>query len=189
VQDLAELREYCYYVAGVVGEMLCEMMADYLRQPPFTGLCPLAVDLGTGLQLVNILKDAPKDADHDRRYLPPADAGDTVRDRVLTEARRCLQRGVEYVLALPAHEPGLRRFCGLPIAWGGLTLRHAGRAVSAGKITRSAIGDAIETFSELAEDDDALRAWLTSIIAPAPSDMARTASQSGESLPTSRPDA
>ena len=33
VRDVAELREYCYYVAGVVGEMLCGMMAHFLRWP------------------------------------------------------------------------------------------------------------------------------------------------------------
>jgi phytoene/squalene synthetase len=70
VCDVTELREYCYYVAGVVGEMLCALMAGYLRQPGLLERRAEAVELGTGLQLVNILKDARDDAEHGRRYLP-----------------------------------------------------------------------------------------------------------------------
>ena len=76
IRESADLREYCYYVAGVVGEMLCTLMADYLRQPALLRLRPLAVELGIGLQLVNILKDSVKDARQGRRYLPTSEDGE-----------------------------------------------------------------------------------------------------------------
>lgn len=167
VHDLVELREYCYYVAGTVGEMLCAMMAYYLGQPEFGRWGVLAVELGTGLQLVNILKDARRDAGQGRRYLPPADtpaARAEVFNVTLAEARRCLTRGVEYVLALPADEPALRQFCGLPIVWGALTLRNAERDPAAAKITRDKVGASIEQFGELAADDVRLRTWLSSLL-------------------------
>ncbi len=170
VRDAAELREYCYYVAGVVGEMLCAMMAHHLRRPSLLNQRELAVDLGIGLQLVNILKDAAADSAHGRRYLPGGETGEATEDRVyrtaLHEARRCLLRGIDYVLALPALAAGVRCFCGLPIAWGGLTLALAERDPAAAKITRDAVRGAIDRFRQLAGDDEALRQWLSAVIEP-----------------------
>jgi farnesyl-diphosphate farnesyltransferase len=168
VRDMAELREYCYYVAGVVGEMLCTMMAHFLRWPELRRLRDQAVELGIGLQLVNILKDAGKDSAQGRRYLPLAE-GDAsapaeVYTAVLQAARQSLQTGVDYVLALPASARELRSFCGLPIAWGALTLARAECAADAAKIGRADIRDSITRFGELVNDDQALRHWLSALL-------------------------
>ncbi len=167
VENVAELREYCYYVAGVVGEMLCTLMADWLRRPALLALRPLAVELGTGLQLVNILKDAPADARHGRRYLPGApEVAESRAYRVaaLAEARTCLARGVDYVLALPAEPAGLRMFCGLPMVWGALTLRRAADEPSAAKIDRATIHTTIADFERRVRDDAALRDWFADLL-------------------------
>ncbi|MCC6361476.1 MAG: squalene/phytoene synthase family protein [Phycisphaerales bacterium] len=170
VRDSAELREYCYYVAGVVGEMLCEMMADHLKAPALLRLRNVAVELGIGLQLVNILKDAMKDSKHGRRYLPTADdgrvsAGEIYRT-VLVEARKSLEKGAEFVLALPATAWQLRSFCGLPIAWGAMTLARFERIAGAAKIDRTAIQQSIEKFTAVATDDNALRSWFQRLLHP-----------------------
>jgi farnesyl-diphosphate farnesyltransferase len=69
---LDDLGDYCYSVAGIVGEMLTEL---YLIER--AELDPVAAELragsaefGEGLQLVNILKDAARDAEEGRSYLP-----------------------------------------------------------------------------------------------------------------------
>lgn len=169
VQDMKELREYCYYVAGTVGEMLCALMADHLKWPGLLELRPLAVELGTGLQLVNILKDAAPDARHGRRYLPIVACEPGARAATyaaaLAAARDCLLRGVEYVLALPATATGLRSFCGLPIAWGALTLARATHEGAAAKIGRDDVQQTVRQFAELAGRDEDLRAWLTGMLA------------------------
>lgn len=179
VGDAGELREYCYCVAGVVGEMLCAMMSDHLKLPALLCLRELAVELGIGLQLVNILKDSPKDSTQGRRYLPmTADGGSTpqeIRAAALGEARRCLQRGVDYVLALPATARRLRMFCGLPIAWGALTLARTDVDAEQAKISRDAVQSAIERFETLADDDKALRAWLLGLVHPGRSGRAAAA--------------
>lgn len=171
VRDSGDLRQYCYYVAGVVGEMLCEMMAYYLRTPALTRLRDVAVELGIGLQLVNILKDALKDSKQGRRYLPLTDEGRIspaeIYETILKEARTSLEKGAEFVLALPATAWQLRSFCGLPIAWGAMTLARAARDASKAKIGRAAIRESIEQFSRRARDDQALRAWLIGLLRPA----------------------
>jgi farnesyl-diphosphate farnesyltransferase len=67
--NLAELDRYCYYVAGVVGEMLTRLFCDY--SPAIAkhreALMPLAVSFGQGLQMTNILKDIWEDRGRPRR--------------------------------------------------------------------------------------------------------------------------
>ncbi|HEX9733335.1 MAG TPA: squalene/phytoene synthase family protein [Thermoanaerobaculia bacterium] len=96
--DLEDLREYCYVVAGIVGEMLTELFV--LER---AALAPVAGELrarsrafGEGLQLVNILKDSPFDADEGRSYLPPG----VERGEVLALARRDLDAAAVYVETL-----------------------------------------------------------------------------------------
>lgn len=164
IRDAEELRAYCYYVAGVVGEMLCRMMAHYLKLPQLETLSALAVELGVGLQMVNILKDALQDSCQGRRYLPTP-VGDEVSHAeiykaVLAEARTSLQKGVEFVLALPAQAASLRSFCGLQIVWGALTLARAERDPAHAKISRPTVRSSIARLTRLAADDEALRRWL-----------------------------
>ena len=63
--DIATLRGYCRRVAGAVG---------MLSVPVFGAVGPaardFAVDLGEALQLTNILRDIPEDAQRGRLYLP-----------------------------------------------------------------------------------------------------------------------
>jgi farnesyl-diphosphate farnesyltransferase len=169
IRTHAETRDYCYCVAGLVGEMICELMSQHLRMPALLALRGLAVELGIGLQLVNILKDSAADARRGRRYLPAGEDRGTSRADVsaivLAEARACLRRGAEFVLALPAAAGELRCFCGLPIAWGALTLaraeRHAGRA----KVGRDAVRSSMQRFGRLVDDDGALRDWFVRLLA------------------------
>ncbi len=176
VREAGELREYCYYVAGVVGAMLCTMMAHFLKSPALERLRDVAVELGIGLQLVNILKDALKDADQGRRYLPQTAGGAVAHTEVyravLGEARHSLARGVDFVLALPSTARGLRLFCGLPLAWGALTLARAAQDMAGAKISRNALRACMARFGRLAADDRALRQWLGELIGAIP---ARTA--------------
>ncbi len=165
VTNQDELREYCYYVAGTVGEMLCAMFAAHLHLPALASAKGLAVELGIGLQLVNILKDFRVDAAHGRRYLPiESDHPSTssIYRAGLAAAQASLWRGVEFVLALPLSALGVRRFCGLPIAWGALTLAAARDA--AGKMTRGVLHESIQAFDERVGDDEALSRWLGELL-------------------------
>lgn len=61
----AELDEYCYRVASVVGLLSIEVFG--YRNPKCR---EYAVHLGRALQLTNILRDVRRDAERDRIYLP-----------------------------------------------------------------------------------------------------------------------
>jgi farnesyl-diphosphate farnesyltransferase len=94
LQTLQDLRDYCFVVAGIVGEMLTEL---FLLQTPSLqvvagDLRARAVEFGEGLQLINILKDSQTDGAERRSYLPRAAS----LAEVFSLARADLRRGVEY---------------------------------------------------------------------------------------------
>lgn len=64
-QTWQELDRYCYLVAGVVG-----IIMTHLFTKPTPELLEKAKDLGTAMQLTNILRDVQEDLERDRIYLP-----------------------------------------------------------------------------------------------------------------------
>ncbi len=107
-----ELEEYCYLVAGCVGEFWTRICLHHL--PRYSRLAPerllsLASDFGKALQLVNILRDLPADLRSGRRYLP-VEAPDFTRWHARAVA--LLASGREYIRSLrPAR---VRAGCYLP---------------------------------------------------------------------------
>lgn len=93
LDSVDELRRYCYYVAGIVGEMLTELFQQRLSPSDASrALTTDAAAFGEGLQLVNILKDAADDAQDGRVYLPAA----TSRAEVFELARANLAAAERY---------------------------------------------------------------------------------------------
>lgn len=96
--SVPELKDYCYIVAGIVGELLTEL---FLHDAPalesqHAELTRLMRAFGEGLQLVNILKDVGDDAQDGRVYLP----GSVPRAELFALARADLDDANRYVQAL-----------------------------------------------------------------------------------------
>lgn len=142
--DLSSMDRYCYYVAGVVGEMLTELFCEHSTQinQHKTQLMPLAVSFGQGLQMTNILKDFWNDRERHVCWLPsdvfssygvdlanwPAHSqqhkfNQAYRDLVLV-ALKHLRNAMEYIYLLPAHETGIRRFTFWAVGMAALTLNN-----------------------------------------------------------------
>lgn len=183
LQDLAEVDRYCYFVAGVVGEMLTELFCEY--SPAIArhrhAMAELAVSFGQGLQMTNILKDVWEDRRRGACWLPrdrfaangcdlaamdPASvdrAGFTrTMDQLLGVAHAHLRNALDYTLCIPPHEIGIRRFCLLAIGLALLTLKkiHRNPAFTAGgqvKITRRAVKGAVVANRLFAAQDHTLR--------------------------------
>ena len=69
---MSDLDSYCYYVAGVVGEMLTELFCGYSPAVAAAAgaLRDLAPSFGQGLQMTNILKDFWEDRSRGACWLP-----------------------------------------------------------------------------------------------------------------------
>ena len=65
IANWEELDRYCYHVAAVVGLIMVHVLTE-----PSPELLKPARDLGTAMQLTNILRDIQEDWQRDRIYLP-----------------------------------------------------------------------------------------------------------------------
>ncbi|MEL6543736.1 MAG: squalene/phytoene synthase family protein, partial [Myxococcota bacterium] len=69
----ADLDDYCYVVAGTVGEMLCGLFTGYYPGLPDDSrhrMDETAVSFGLGLQVTNIAKDFVTDRDRGDCFIP-----------------------------------------------------------------------------------------------------------------------
>ena len=142
--DMAELDDYCYVVAGVVGEMLTELFCDHASDidQQREKLSKLAASFGQGLQMTNILKDIWDDRRQGRCYLPQSlfcSASLDLRDldraaqkpafrptihRLAAVALDHLGNAVDYTLTIPRQHTGIRQFCLLAIGMAYATLNR-----------------------------------------------------------------
>lgn len=117
----AELREYCYFVAGTVGHMLTELFSadDPAAWGDRSSLSALGEQFGIALQLTNIIKDAADDSARGRAFVPRAfEPGATGHVPSATAIRttafladNLLRQGLNYCLRIPRNEPRIRAFC------------------------------------------------------------------------------
>jgi farnesyl-diphosphate farnesyltransferase len=162
VPRLSDLDDYCYYVAGVVGQMLTELFCGYSPEinRHRAELHELDVSFAQGLQMTNILKDVWEDRARGACWLPQevfsrhgielgslskADGRfDAAMRELVGIAQQHLRNALSYTLLIPGKEAGLRRFCLWAIGLAVLTLRKiaetpgftAGKQV---KVPRSAV--------------------------------------------------
>ncbi|QDU90614.1 All-trans-phytoene synthase/15-cis-phytoene synthase [Pirellulimonas nuda] len=140
LRDIGQLKEYCYFVAGIVGEMLTELFCLRLAPSPARdALTGCAAAFGEGLQLVNILKDADCDADQGRRYLPvgvPMAALFALARRDLASARRYVD-----LLADADAPSGCIAFARLPMELALAALDRLETAGPGAKLSRQQVAD------------------------------------------------
>lgn len=112
VRTLQELEEYCYYVAGCVGEMLTEIFCFFGNFEQKKGaLLKLSEDFGKGLQLTNILKDVEKDRKRGVEWIPLSLRSETGFVKLVDKTRNFLHKALDYICLLPTQERQIRRFC------------------------------------------------------------------------------
>jgi farnesyl-diphosphate farnesyltransferase len=141
LKDLKAMDNYCYYVAGVVGEMLTDLFCAY--SPAINEnkeeMMGLAVSFGQALQMTNILKDVWDDNNRSACWLPrdhfknnlknlqQGTSTKTFSDGVQTlvgVAHAHVQDAIDYILLIPSDEKGIRRFCSWAIGMSILTLQN-----------------------------------------------------------------
>ena len=180
--DPPEVDRYCYFVAGVVGEMLTELFSLHCGEIAARRmrLLELAPSFGEGLQLTNILKDIWDDRARGACWLPRAmfarhgvdiegvEPGDTsdgfsaAMEELIGMAHAHLDNAFEYALLIPPREAGVRRFCLWAIGLALLTLRRIRahpdfRCGAQVKVSRPTVRATTLVVSTVVRSDTALR--------------------------------
>ena len=149
--SIPELRDYCYVVAGIVGEMLTELfLLNHPRVAPAHDFLRARSRLfGEALQLVNILKDAEIDEREGRIYIPPAQQrggdgagarGSAGRQRIHAGAAAAWRRG-------RPGRPSTRCWCG----WRSEPWRPSRNGVPGNKLSRMEV---LAIISEVVQQVD-----------------------------------
>lgn len=125
IKTLDDVDEYCYYVAGVVGELLAALFCEHNHSIDKHNLMALSVSFGEGLQLTNILKDRAEDAKRNVHYLPLAnkDGVKSEIDEYIAICQGHLDDALTFICSVPQSEYGIRLFCLLNIAMATATLK------------------------------------------------------------------
>ena len=184
LKTMKDMDDYCYYVAGCVGEMLAKLFCHYSPEIAVhrEELLRLSVSFGQGLQMTNILKDIWDDAKRGVCWLPqeifdatgydlstlsPTTNDEHFREglkRLIGIAHGHLQNAMTYTKLLPSHETGIRNFCLWALGMAVLTLKKiqsnpAFTDSTQVKISRNSVKATIIT-SRLAARSN----WLLSLI-------------------------
>ncbi len=188
LRDVEDLERYCHFVAGTVGDLLTKLFERSVNGLPADAQAQArlwASSFGTGLQLVNILKDIAPDFERHDCYLPtglaaqyglPLDelldptrrqAALTVVDHLLAHALRHLDRALRYTLLWPKKEGAhVRLFCAVPLALAFATLaeiRHGENTLKRGrepKVSRQVTVQILKDAQTAVLDDHALERLL-----------------------------
>ena len=143
VPRLTDMDDYCYYVAGVVGQMLTELFCGYSPEIARhrASMQELDVSFAQGLQMTNILKDIWEDRARGACWMPQEvfnrhgvdlerltpDRADKRFDAAMRElvgvAHAHLRNALAFTLLIPGREAGIRRFCLWALGLAILTLR------------------------------------------------------------------
>ncbi len=167
---LKDMDEYCYYVAGCVGEMLAKLFCHYSPEinQHREQLLELSTSFGQGLQMTNILKDIWDDAQRGVCWLPQDIFTETGFDlnnlntatstaefrlgleHLISIAQGHLKNALTYTQLLPSHEVGVRNFCLWALGMAVLTLNEIKQHLdfndsSQVKITRKSVKATILT--------------------------------------------
>ena len=136
LENIQDLEEYCYFVAGVVGEMLCNLFFEKLPHLPEAArniMRQNAVSFGLGLQMTNISKDIIADRDRGWSYIPRSvisekgltleefhsgtsmDKNLQILEGLLSKTTGHLNDALKFTLAIPRTQIALRLFCVWPL--------------------------------------------------------------------------
>ena len=120
LKDLQEFEEYCYVVAGVVGELLTTIFSNH--SPEFAKYIrnheDLSIAFGQALQMTNILKDSPEDRARGVSWKP----ANISQNELLCIAYQKLEDSLRYIQLIPKQDIGMRQFCFLAFGLAAMTL-------------------------------------------------------------------
>lgn len=156
--DLKDVNRYCYFVAGVVGELLTQLiLACHPDFDPQPDLLKNAFHFGLFLQKINLLKDQLTD-ETENRFLVPN------RTLLIKSLKENITGSIAYITSLPINEKGYRTFCAWSLFLGAASLPWIQKSFSSkdgSKIPRSETEKLLASIEEIAQDNDELQKCLS----------------------------
>jgi hypothetical protein len=147
----ADVNRYCFFVAGLVGEILVRLTGRFSSEN--VDRLKDAFRFGLFLQKVNLLKDQRGDEEWGRFLVPS-------RPKLLSSLLSDAEGAIRFLTDLPEREKGFRLFCAWSLFLGLASLPWIQLAESEGltrKISREETAQLLELVEERIQDNGALR--------------------------------
>jgi phytoene/squalene synthetase len=143
LKTLQEVNQYCFFVAGVVGELLAKLVA--MVEPRFSlseQNLVRAHHFGLFLQKVNLLKDQVGDEREGRHLIP---------DRAVVEASALdnAEQALRFLLDIPLEQIEFRRFCAWSLFLGLEAVKVARASLSQAQVLKVGRHRTTEILSEV----------------------------------------
>lgn len=144
--SLSEVNQYCFFVAGLVGEALTNLLSSVEPRFPLNVANLLrAHHFGLFLQKVNILKDQATDEASGRLLVPS-------RPQLEASAGMDAKEALEFLCTIPTEQIEFRQFCGWSLFLGLETLL--------GKVTRFQTQRLLEKIDGMISDNQRLQEFF-----------------------------
>ena len=193
LNDLPHLDRYCYFVAGVVGEMLAELFCAHSTEidKRCAEMHTWSVFYGKGLQMTNIIKDIWEDLREGICWLPRdmfLESGFDLTDlswekanpgfvdgliKLIAVAKQHLHKGLEFALTVPNSETHIRRHIVWTLGLSALALRRVyfSDSFSRGqdiKLSKTSVRITIAVLNSIVRSNIALKAFFYLLTRPLP---------------------
>ena len=173
LQDISDLEKYCYYVAGIVGEMLTQIFSQQADIAPIKSqLEEYQIRFGLALQVTNIVKDYKKDIERGWCYIPvsitekygiPLDKVTSLsigqKKKILSELTPVIlgyfDSALKYIKTIPVSERPVRMFCIIPFVLAYNTLHHLAQ-MKGDKLSRNQVTALLAKCNSFADSNDLL---------------------------------
>ena len=166
LRDLVDVNVYCFFVAGVVGELLTGLVEDEMRP---IGL-DLATHFGLFLQKMNVLKDQRSD-EAEGRFLVPD------REQLFSSLQENAQGAIAYLQAIPVARRDYRLFCAWALYLGLATIPLLRQGAT--KLSRLQAMSVVARIEFAISDNDRLQEYFMELAAaswPSANDFVMTGS-------------
>ena len=151
---LTSTNQYCFFVAGIIGELLCHIFTYLMPTFIWTdSLLNQSLHFGLFLQKINLLKDQAEDKLEGRCYIS---SRSELRDSLIINA----QESINYIVCIPII-PGrnYRLFCAWSLFIGLASLKWMDKSWKTNqsyKLSRSETLHLIDQINQLIDDNHAL---------------------------------
>lgn len=145
LRNLPDINRYCFFVAGVVGEILTQLVTARAEWQEFsptsqpTSQLMHGVRFGLSLQKINLLKDHAIDTQQGRFFIAS-------RAELLCSLQRDCALAMEYIETIPIGIRGYRLFCAWALFLGLASLPAINRANDQGEAGKIARFEAMQLF-------------------------------------------
>lgn len=139
LKTLQDVNRYCFFVAGVVGEILNGLLGREACRQNIESRAKLAdgFHFGLFLQKVNLLKDRSTDLTEGRDLVPGEP--DEIPKAFMVSALSDAKRAFHYISSIPLEFSGYRLFCSWSLFLGLASLPHILKRAKIGRIETVAL--------------------------------------------------